>query len=172
MHALWGLGQMMFTKILLIVDHDVNVQDLSEVTWVVGNHIDPKRDAIFQKARGCPGPCCPRHGLWLQDGHRCDRKWRSEGFEARMARCHRDGRQNQAVHRLDLGETRDMNLRFSTSDSAMSPRSKIQNLTSKITDYGRLIRFSHTVFALHLLSPPSLLPGHLIRSLFAVFAGF
>ena len=57
-----------------------------------------------------------------------------------------------------------MNLRFSTSDSAMSPRSKIQNLTSKITDYGRLIRFSHTVFALPLLSPPSLLPGHLIRS--------
>ena len=32
MHALWGMGQMMFTKILIIVDHDVNVQDLSEVT--------------------------------------------------------------------------------------------------------------------------------------------
>ncbi|HLN86801.1 MAG TPA: menaquinone biosynthesis decarboxylase, partial [Candidatus Limnocylindrales bacterium] len=43
MHALWGLGQMMFTKTLIIVDHDVNVHDLSEVTWVVGNNIDPKR---------------------------------------------------------------------------------------------------------------------------------
>src|SRR4029434_1571445 len=65
-----------------------------------------------------------------------------------MARCHRDGRQNQAVHRLDLGETRDMNFRFSMSDSRTSPRSKIQNLKSKIADYGRLVRFSHTVFAL------------------------
>src|SRR4029434_8517292 len=65
-----------------------------------------------------------------------------------MARCHRDGRQNQAVHRLYLGETRDMNFRFSMSDSRTSPRSKIPNLKSKIADYGRLIRFSHTVFAL------------------------
>src|SRR5204863_10058239 len=47
MHALWGLGQMMFTKILMVVDHDVNVHDLSEVTWIVGNHIDPKRDTVF-----------------------------------------------------------------------------------------------------------------------------
>jgi 3-polyprenyl-4-hydroxybenzoate decarboxylase len=47
MHALWGLGQMMFTKILMIVDHDVYIQDLAEVTWVVVNHIDPKRDVIF-----------------------------------------------------------------------------------------------------------------------------
>ena len=38
---------MMFTKTLIVVDHDVNVQDLSEVTWVVGNHIDPKRNTIF-----------------------------------------------------------------------------------------------------------------------------
>ena len=41
-----------------------------------------------------------------------------------------------------------MNFRFSTSDSQISPRSKIPNLKSKIADYGRLIRFSHTVFAL------------------------
>jgi 3-polyprenyl-4-hydroxybenzoate decarboxylase len=47
MHALWGLGQMMFTKTLIIVDHDVNIHDLSEVTWVVGNNIDPKRDTVF-----------------------------------------------------------------------------------------------------------------------------
>ncbi|HVO93542.1 MAG TPA: menaquinone biosynthesis decarboxylase, partial [Terriglobales bacterium] len=47
MHALWGLGQMMFTKTLIVVDHDVNVQDLTEVVWVAGNHIDPKRDTVF-----------------------------------------------------------------------------------------------------------------------------
>src|SRR5215472_6871320 len=65
-----------------------------------------------------------------------------------MARCHRDGRQNEAIHRLDLGKARHMNLGSSTSDSRVSPRSKIENLKSKIFNYGRLIRFSHTVFAL------------------------
>lgn len=41
-----------------------------------------------------------------------------------------------------------MNFRFSLSDSRLSPRSKFQNLKSKISNYGSLIRFSHTVFAL------------------------
>jgi len=41
-----------------------------------------------------------------------------------------------------------MNFRLTTSDSRLSPQSKIQNLKSKILNYGRLIRFSHTVFAL------------------------
>lgn len=82
MHALWGLGQMMFTKILVIVDHDINVQDLSEVTWVVGNHIDPKRDAIFVE-----GPvdvldhAAPVMGFGSKMGIDATRKWRSEGFE-------------------------------------------------------------------------------------------
>src|ERR1043165_5300596 len=47
MHGLWGLGQLMFTKVMIVVDHDVNVQDLAEVAWIVGNHIDPKRDVTF-----------------------------------------------------------------------------------------------------------------------------
>jgi 4-hydroxybenzoate polyprenyltransferase len=41
-----------------------------------------------------------------------------------------------------------MNFRFPIADFRFSPRSKIQNLKSKVTNYGRLIRFSHTVFAL------------------------
>ncbi|HEU4343968.1 MAG TPA: menaquinone biosynthesis decarboxylase [Candidatus Binatia bacterium] len=82
MHALWGLGQMMFTKALIIVDHDVNVQDLSEITWVVGNHIDPKRDVIFVE-----GPvdvldhAAPVMGYGSKMGIDATRKWRSEGFE-------------------------------------------------------------------------------------------
>jgi len=82
MHALWGLGQMMFTKTLLVVDHDVNVHDLSEVTWVVGNHIDPKRDTVFVE-----GPvdvldhAAPALGIGSKFGIDATRKWRSEGFE-------------------------------------------------------------------------------------------
>jgi len=82
MHALWGLGQMMFTKILIIVDHDVSVHDLSEVTWIVGNHIDPKRDTIFVE-----GPvdvldhAAPALAYGSKIGIDATRKWRSEGFE-------------------------------------------------------------------------------------------
>jgi 4-hydroxy-3-polyprenylbenzoate decarboxylase len=82
MHALWGMGQMMFTKTLVIVDHDINVHDLTEITWVVGNHIDPKRDVIFVE-----GPvdvldhAAPVMGFGSKMGIDATRKWRSEGFE-------------------------------------------------------------------------------------------
>jgi 4-hydroxy-3-polyprenylbenzoate decarboxylase len=44
MHALWGLGQIMFVRYLIVVDHDVNVHDLSEVLYRVGLQADPERD--------------------------------------------------------------------------------------------------------------------------------
>jgi 4-hydroxy-3-polyprenylbenzoate decarboxylase len=47
MHALWGLGQMMFTKIIVVVDQDVDVQNMHEVLWRIGNNIDPRRDVTF-----------------------------------------------------------------------------------------------------------------------------
>jgi len=47
MHALWGLGQMMFTKAIVVVDADVNVQDTSEVVWRSLANIDPRRDITF-----------------------------------------------------------------------------------------------------------------------------
>jgi len=44
MNAVWGLGQLMFSKIVVIVDKDVNVHDPGQVAWIVGTHIDPQRD--------------------------------------------------------------------------------------------------------------------------------
>ena len=44
MNAFWGLGQLMFSKAIIVVDKDVNVHDLTEVAWIVGTHIDPVRD--------------------------------------------------------------------------------------------------------------------------------
>jgi len=37
----------MFTKCIVVVDHDVNVHDLREVAWKAFNHIDPERDIQF-----------------------------------------------------------------------------------------------------------------------------
>ena len=47
MHAIWGLGQAMFTKCIVVVDDDVDVRNVSEVAWKALNNIDPQRDIEF-----------------------------------------------------------------------------------------------------------------------------
>lgn len=47
--AMWGLGQLMFSKIIIVVDADVNVHDPREIVWRVGNNIDPSRDVFFSE---------------------------------------------------------------------------------------------------------------------------
>ena len=49
MHGLWGMGQMMFTKYIIVVDHDVNVHNTSEVMFHLCANTDPQRDSIFTK---------------------------------------------------------------------------------------------------------------------------
>ena len=46
-HALWGLGQLMFTKVIIVVDEWVDAQNLSDVAWLAFMNIDPKRDCFF-----------------------------------------------------------------------------------------------------------------------------
>lgn len=47
MHAIWGMGQAMFTKMIIVVDAHVNVQDMNEVWWRVFNNIDARRDIVM-----------------------------------------------------------------------------------------------------------------------------
>jgi 4-hydroxy-3-polyprenylbenzoate decarboxylase len=49
MHGLWGMGQMMFTKIIVVVDEDVDVHNTREVLFRLTANIDPERDIIFTK---------------------------------------------------------------------------------------------------------------------------
>ena len=49
MHGLWGMGLMMFTKIIVVVDEDVNVHNTSEVLFRLCANIDPERDTIVTK---------------------------------------------------------------------------------------------------------------------------
>lgn len=46
-HGLWGAGQMMFSKVICVVDEDVNVQNPGEVAWRLLANLDPKRDVSF-----------------------------------------------------------------------------------------------------------------------------
>jgi 4-hydroxy-3-polyprenylbenzoate decarboxylase len=47
MYGLWGLGLMSLTKTIVVVDHFVDVHDLSEVAWRVANNIDPAQDLVM-----------------------------------------------------------------------------------------------------------------------------
>ncbi len=47
--ALWGLGQMMFTKIIVVFDRDVNVQNISDVLFYLASNVDPERDILVVK---------------------------------------------------------------------------------------------------------------------------
>lgn len=47
MHGIWGMGQLMFSKCIIVVDHDVDVQNPGEVVWRVSNNIDASRDLAF-----------------------------------------------------------------------------------------------------------------------------
>ncbi len=47
MHSIWGMGQLMFSKCIIVVDHDVDVQNPGEVVWRVSNNIDAARDLVF-----------------------------------------------------------------------------------------------------------------------------
>src|SRR5207237_10518603 len=47
MNAIWGLPGAMFSKCIVVVDHDVDVHNLGEVAWKALNHIDPARDIQF-----------------------------------------------------------------------------------------------------------------------------
>ncbi len=81
MNALWGLPGAMFSKCIVVVDHDVDVHNLREVTWKAFNHIDPERDIQFTL-----GPVdqlehasrLPNFGSKM--GVDATTKWRSEGF--------------------------------------------------------------------------------------------
>jgi len=81
MNAIWSLGQAMFTKCIIVLDEDVNVQDIAEVTLKALNHIDPERDIQFTL-----GPIdsldhasrLPNYGSKM--GIDATRKWPSEGF--------------------------------------------------------------------------------------------
>jgi 4-hydroxy-3-polyprenylbenzoate decarboxylase len=49
MHGIWGMGQMMFTKYIIVVDAGVDVHNTSEVLFHLTANTDPHRDSIFTK---------------------------------------------------------------------------------------------------------------------------
>jgi 4-hydroxy-3-polyprenylbenzoate decarboxylase len=81
MNAFWGLGQLMFSKTVIVFDKDVDVQKVGEAAWIAGTHVDPQRDIQFTV-----GPMddlenasnLPAYGSKM--GIDATRKWPGEGF--------------------------------------------------------------------------------------------
>ncbi len=80
-HAIWGLGQLSYMKVVIIVDKTVNVHDVSAVALAVFNNIDPKRDCFFVE-----GPvdtlnhAAPVRDFGSKMGIDATAKWKEEGY--------------------------------------------------------------------------------------------
>ena len=92
MNAIWSLGQAMFTKVVVVVDHDVNVQDPREVVWKALCAIDPERDIQFVL-----GPvdtldhAARRQDFGSKMGIDATRKWPEEGLHGALAGRNQNG---------------------------------------------------------------------------------
>lgn len=82
MNAIWGLGQMMFTKFIFIYDEEVDVQNTSEAAWKAFNNVDPARDIMIAE-----GPLdvldhsAPRPIYGAKMGVDATKKWPEEGYQ-------------------------------------------------------------------------------------------
>lgn len=80
MNFMWGMGQMMYTKLIVVVDDDVDLRNLSMVAWKVFNNIDAGRDLVLSEgpldALDHSSPQ-PRFGTRL--GIDATKKWPEEG---------------------------------------------------------------------------------------------
>ncbi len=83
MMGLWGMGQLALTKIIIIVDHDVNVHDMNEVIWAITTRTDAARDTIIinNTPTDTLDPASPRVNLGSKLGIDATQKTVEEGFE-------------------------------------------------------------------------------------------
>ncbi len=84
MHAIWGLGQAMFSKCIVVVDEEVDIHNYSEVAWKALNNIDPQRDIEFVTGPIDSLDHASRMVNWgSKMGIDATRKWPEEGFTRR-----------------------------------------------------------------------------------------
>ncbi|GMT43330.1 MAG TPA: menaquinone biosynthesis decarboxylase [Deltaproteobacteria bacterium] len=48
-YGLWGMGMLSLTKMIVVLDEDVDIHNINEVIWRIGNNSDPVRDSFFLK---------------------------------------------------------------------------------------------------------------------------
>ena len=83
MMGLWGMGQLALTKIIVIVDHDVDVHDMNEVIWAITTRVDAARDTIiiYNAPTDTLDPASPMVNLGSKLGMDATQTTVEEGFE-------------------------------------------------------------------------------------------
>jgi len=80
MNTCWGMGQMMYAKMIIVVEDDVDPHDFSRVAWKVFNNTDAKRDFVLNE-----GPLdaldhsSPNAFFGTRVGIDATKKWKEEG---------------------------------------------------------------------------------------------
>jgi len=82
MMGLWGLGQLALTKIFVVVDEDVNVQDMNDVIWAITTRADAARDTIIidNTPTDTLDPASPLVNLGSKLGIDATQKTKEEGY--------------------------------------------------------------------------------------------
>jgi len=83
MFSLWGLGMLSLTKIVIIVDDDVNVQNMNEVIWAVTSRFDPAKDVVLipDSPVDSLDHATYKPNLGGKLGIDATKKWKEEGFD-------------------------------------------------------------------------------------------
>ncbi len=83
MMGLWGMGQLALTKIIVVVDSDVNVHNVNEVIWAITTRSDAARDTtiINNTPTDTLDPASPKVNLGSKLGIDATQKTLEEGFE-------------------------------------------------------------------------------------------
>ena len=83
MMGLWGMGQLALTKIIVVVDSDVNVHDVNEVIWAITTRSDAARDTIIinNTPTDTLDPASPKVNLGSKLGIDATQNTLEDGFE-------------------------------------------------------------------------------------------
>ncbi len=83
MMGLWGMGQLALTKIIVVVDSDINVHNVNEVIWAITTRSDAARDTIIinNTPTDTLDPASPKVNLGSKLGIDATQKTLEEGFE-------------------------------------------------------------------------------------------
>jgi 4-hydroxy-3-polyprenylbenzoate decarboxylase len=83
MMGLWGMGQLSLTKMFVVVDHDIDVNNINEVIWAITTKADPKRDVIIieNAPTDTLDPASTLVNLGSKMGIDATTTWKEEGYE-------------------------------------------------------------------------------------------
>ncbi|MGN6614440.1 MAG: menaquinone biosynthesis decarboxylase [Candidatus Nitrosocosmicus sp.] len=83
MMGLWGMGQLSLTKIFVVVDYDIDINNMDEVIWAITTKVDPKRDILIidNAPTDTLDPASPLVNLGSKMGIDATTTWKEEGFQ-------------------------------------------------------------------------------------------